>query len=462
MLGSSTSDQKDQAADTGFGGGDARVSNESEAGSGCTTGESAETGTVFGRDISALLVEAREKIELSDQYLKTGEGDWETAQQNYDQVIELLTATDVSLEQLREEGLHLLAWAWMNKGNLYSLHGEESALREAEACYQRSRTFFAMIGETTNEEIYVDFGALRANQGYLLFRMEGKEKLDTVIRQYEESIHILEKLPWRENSRYRHHLIGIWYNLANILQGCGEKLDVALNCYGNALDLATDFEIGTPEQYSLIAGLWLNRGNTLSLLGNEYLTKALACYDTAIQIYQKTGLQAEGSHVLELASAWANRANLLSLEGMEFTHPQDALEAAEQALNLIRTWERENRAAAEISLKARRARCQAYGLLLPIAGELSEENYFQASDEVEDALALIGFWENNGVKDYRPLARRLFCLGVQLYRIRQPQFLAEFVEETLTAIEDPDLYLLAQEVLRDALADKNFFCHNKL
>lgn len=391
---------------------------------------------------------ARACIERSDQLLKEGQGSLEEAYSHYDEAIALLTAEGAG-ESEREK--HLLAWAWMNKGNLFSVAGTEEALQEALACYERAVQVFVSIGETGSEEIYVDFGALRANQGHLVFRMGGREALQTVVRCFQEAIAIFEKLPWLANPRYRHHLIGGWYNLGNVLQWCQENLDTAVDCYRNALDLAEGFEVKTAGHYSLFAGIWLNYGNTLSLIGGgQSLQKTLECYDAAIRLFGQSEIGKGTSHAHELASAWANRANMLSMELTGLDDPQEALWSADQALDLVKEGERIHPWSAEISLKARRARCQAYGVMMHQVDQYGEDHYFMATDEVEDSLNLIRFWEEKGVPHYRPVARRMFHLGAQMYRIRQPHFLVEFVEETLTAIADPELRPIALATVREA------------
>lgn len=394
------------------------------------------------------IAKARACLEQADQLLKKGQGTVDEAHVHYDEAIALLTVEGAGES---EQEKHLLAWAWMNKGNLFSVAGTEEALQQSIVCYERAVQVFISIGETGSEEIYVDFGALRANQGHLIFRLGGRDSLQTVIHCFQEAISIFEKLPWLANPRYRHHLIGAWYNLGNVLQWCQEKLDTAVHCYCNALDLAEGFEVKTPGHYSLFAGIWLNYGNTLSLIGGEQsLQKTLECYDAAIRLFGQSEVEKGTPHAHELASAWANRANMLSMELNGLDDPQEALRSAGQAMELVEEGERVHPWSAEISLKARRARCQAYGVMMHQVDQYGEDHYFLATDEVEDSLDLIRFWEEKGVPHYRPMARRLFHLGAQMYRIRQPHFLVEFVEETLAAIGDPELKTIALATVREA------------
>lgn len=414
-----------------------------------TRPESSGAEVPLSEDFEKRLVAAREHIQSADELLKGGQGTLAEAHTCYDQALQALG--EVS-EDLPEEWKHLQAWALMNKGNLFVLEGTEETAQQALEYYDLAVERFVSIGETSKEEIYVDFGALRANQGNLLFRVMGREGLAAVATRFQEAIDIFEKLPWGENPRYRHHLIGVWYNLGNVLQWSQERLDVAVNCYQNAIDLAEGFAAETSGHYSLLAGLWLNYGNTLHLAdGGKSIDKVLECYDSAIRLFGQGEVHPATPHANELATAWANRANILSLvnpEGDDLTNPQEALRSAQQALDIVGAHERQDPWSAEISLKARRARCQAYGLMMHKVDEYGEDCYHEASDEVDDALALIQLWESREMPHYRAVARRLFQLGVQIYGIRQPHFLAEFVEETLAGIPDPELQPIALQAIQ--------------
>ena len=65
----------------------------------------------------------------------------------------------------------------------------------------------------------------------------------------------------------------------------------------------------------------------------------------------------------------------------------------------------------------------------------------------------------------RPLAHRFFRLGEQLYRIRQPRFLADFLLEQLdpersegALYQDPEMMAIAVQSLTDAIAHADNNC----
>ena len=108
---------------------------------------------------------------------------------------------------------------------------------------------------------------------------------------------------------------------------------------------------------------------------------------------------------------------------------------------------------ADLALKARRALGDALGHLLVAPGADQEALARQASDVVDDALALIHHWTPQSPISFRALALRFFRYGAQLYRLHQPHFLAEFVAENCPP-DDPPFKSIALEVIDAALVDK--------
>jgi hypothetical protein len=82
------------------------------------------------------------------------------------------------------------------------------------------------------------------------------------------------------------------------------------------------------------------------------------------------------------------------------------------------------------------------------------DDVHEATDAVDDGLALIRRWEQKGVAGFRMLAADLFRFGSRVYLIYQPQFLQEFLDENLDPaassagyVEDKDIRAAAQEIV---------------
>jgi hypothetical protein len=137
------------------------------------------------------------------------------------------------------------------------------------------------------------------------------------------------------------------------------------------------------------------------------------------------------------------------------------LQARTVALRALRLLEPENLptahpAIAEITLLSHRAHCDAVGQLFYATDdeELLRGLTEEASDSVDDALALARHWEQQSVQNLRPIAARIYHFGAQFYRLKQPHFLAEFLLEHLDPAQtpgavpdDPMLYAIAEEAV---------------
>jgi hypothetical protein len=109
-----------------------------------------------------------------------------------------------------------------------------------------------------------------------------------------------------------------------------------------------------------------------------------------------------------------------------------AREAALRAMALVANSEQRDPDAAEVGLKARHLRCQAIATRLPmpaVAGVAMSGTVHEATDSVDEGLALVRRWEQQGITRFRGIAYDLFRFGVRVYDRYQPQFLDEFIQE---------------------------------
>ena len=91
-------------------------------------------------------------------------------------------------------------------------------------------------------------------------------------------------------------------------------------------------------------------------------------------------------------------------------------------------------AAAEAGVRARHFLCRCCANALSqsaVAGEPMPDDVHEATDAVDDGLALVRAWENARSLIFRPLAFDLFRFGARVYAHYQPHFLREFIEENM-------------------------------
>ena len=246
-----------------------------------------------------------------------------------------------------------------------------------------------------------------------------------------------------------------WMNRGNALQKSGTPANLreAVRAYDEGIACFETLSIETvPVVRNHLGAAWLNRGH--ALMSGAKPEAAVASLERAILHLSQLPLDADVSYRLNLAGAWTNLALLLHPE-----LPGPACSAARSALALLEDREFTRSEFLEMSLRARRALVVALGERLvtaDAAGESTTELADEAVDAIEGGLSLLRRCERPEVVRFRALAARLFRLGVQLYRIHQPHFLAEFVLETVEypAFEnEADVVSAARDAIAETVAD---------
>lgn len=231
------------------------------------------------------------------------------------------------------------------------------------------------------------------------------------------------------------------------------SLEASLDAYAHAVALlrpqvAPGRPVDPAGANSLGAAL-MNRGQLLHRLhGIEQAAPALAAFDEAIETLANIPVVANPWPRRNLAGTLLNRANLL----LDLARLADAAVAARAALALSLAHERTEVVDADLALKARRALCDAVGRLIVAPGADQEALAREASDLVDDAMALTRHWAGRGEAAFAALALRFFHYGTQLYRVHQPQFLAEFIRENLAS--DPAFRAIALVAIDTALTER--------
>ncbi len=287
------------------------------------------------------------------------------------------------------------------------------------------------------------------------------DALTAAVRCYEQAIAALRTLPLAD-TRVRHELAVAAMNRGNACQrqNTPAARPEALRSYDEAIAFFRTLPLDEhPDFRNSLGAAWMNRGHALYLQAEPAaMTEAVRSQREAVSILSTLPLEAHRSYRINLAAAWMNQANaLLALQENE-----PAADAARESGRIAAPAEAEDPVVADIGLKARRALCEAIGrLLAPTHGFVRNTEILadEASDVVDDGLALARRWQSRGVPHFRALAARLFHFGAQLYRVHLPDFLAEFLlehidpEQSEGAMTDEAFYLIAQESLGLARQD---------
>jgi hypothetical protein len=287
----------------------------------------------------------------------------------------------------------------------------------------------------------------------------------------------------------------------------------ALHCFDEALALRRQVPADhSPFQGYLLAACLLNRADALVRFNDASpLAAALASYDEGIEVLRRLPLDEDPRYPRRLAIACQNRGLALQIRGLEGDRAAaadtfaDALAvldgdvsaaisdrnylravvwlnlanlraadaapdargeagaAAARALAYVRDIEAEGLEAAAAGLQARHILCRlcAHSLSQAGAGAAMPEDVHEATDAVDEGLALVRSWERRGVEAFRAFAFDLFRFGARVYARYQPQFLDEFIAENMDAalsspgyVESPDMQLAAHEA-QQLVADRD-------
>ncbi len=299
-------------------------------------------------------------------------------------------------------------------------------------------------------------------EGQVLESRPTADSLAAALRCYEQAIVILRTLPLAQPD-VRHQLALAAMNRGNALQrqNTPDSLERAIQAYDEAIAFFRTLPLDQlPDARNSLGAAWMNRGHAFHLKADPAaIVESVRSQEEAISVLRTLPLDAHPSFRINLAAAWMNQANAL----LAIDEDDRADASAREAIVLTTPLEQQQPALADVSLKARRARCEAIGRILYRSnrrGEPTDALADEASDLVDDGLALSRRWESNGFPHFRATATRLYAFGAQLYRLHLPDFLAEFLLEHLdpeqspgAVADSPDLHFIASDTLTQAKLD---------
>jgi tetratricopeptide (TPR) repeat protein len=276
---------------------------------------------------------------------------------------------------------------------------------------------------------------------------------------FDRALALRRQLPIASSPVLRYGLAACWLNRADALLRLAdvERIPVALLAFDEAIVLLRDLPAGDDARYPRrLAIAHQNRGLALHAQGAQSIAAAIAAFEDAIAILDHEQARQIADRRYLLATVWTNLANARISENTTGSETL-AREAALRAMALVANSEQRDPDAAEVGLTARHLRCQAIArrLALPaVAGAPMSGAVHEATDSVDDGLALVRRWEQQGVTRFRGIACDLFRFGVRVYDRYQPQFVDEFIREqsdprqsSAAYVESAELRAAVQEAL---------------
>ncbi|MBS0633273.1 MAG: hypothetical protein JSS11_15285 [Verrucomicrobia bacterium] len=299
-------------------------------------------------------------------------------------------------------------------------------------------------------------------QGQALEARGTPESLAAALQCFDRALAMLRPVARASEPESVRNLAVAWMNRGNVLQKLATPaaLADAVAAYDEAIVLLQPIATvaNLPAANSLGAA-WLNRGHALQSQEPPAHVEALRSYRAAIDILGQFPPGTDRSVTLNLAGAWMNLANALLFPSAP--DAPAARTAALTALALVVAQSETDAVAADLTLKSLRVQCDALGHLLVAAeSDITTVRTFaqEAGDAADQGLALVRQWEARGFRHFRHLAARFHHFGAQLYLVHQPHFLAEFLLEPIdpekgpgAITDEPALHTFAVEYATRAL-----------
>ncbi len=270
------------------------------------------------------------------------------------------------------------------------------------------------------------------NHGICLLNLGTPPHLKVALPSFERAIALRLKLPLDDSRRYRWGLAGAFMNRADVLtrlEGPGAEARAACDlaiAHLSALTTTPDFDL--PQRLGLA---WTQRG-----LVAETAEEAIRCFTSATEVLASPANPRQaltrGHALLHRGIARLNRAGDPAAAAVDAVAVLESARADEQVFPAV----------AELALHARHLLCRALCHSLEEHGDSSAVTgdwIGDATDAIEEGLSLDRHWSSRGVISFRPLACQLFVLGLRIYRVCQPHFLAGFILDTLDPARAPDV-----------------------
>lgn len=266
------------------------------------------------------------------------------------------------------------------------------------------------------------------NRGICVLTAGDKEQLPAALADFDRAIALRKEIPLEGNEGIRWGLASGLMNRGDVLHRLGEREAEAREAYDEAIGHLRQLPYQeNPNALQRLALAWANRG----LVAEDH-DASRRCFDECINLLPTPQ---NPQQLLTLCNALLNRGRH-SLQVIDDTNATAA--DARRVLDLLVPHERNHPAPAEIALQARHLLAHALCAWLDDNRKgpgLADDWIADATDTVEDALALERHWEQQGLEGLRPLACDLFQLGLHVYRVCQPHFFAEFLLESM----DPEI-----------------------
>ena len=282
----------------------------------------------------------------------------------------------------------------------------------------------------------------------LLSDAQQQDEMRDALHCFDEALELRRRLPLDDAPALRYGLAACWLNRADALIRIGEATGVsaALRAYDEALQLLRSLPLDDDPRFPrLLAIAHQNRGLALYAQGGSDIPAAVHALTDAMSVLEHDCAAPIADRKYLMAAVWMNLANARVSEGTADSVSL-ARDASLRAIALVKDSERHDADAAEVGIKARHVLCQTFACRLSLGVEVTEDDVHEATDAVDEGLALVRGWEQHTVTRFRRIAYDLFRFGARVYQKYQPQFLNEFVLEQIDPARSSRDYVESAEI----------------
>ncbi len=298
-------------------------------------------------------------------------------------------------------------------------------------CHRRAIELLSELPVAENSQYLADLGAAWVNLGCALQASPSRDSRQEALDALGCAVELLGKLPFESYPRYRHNLAAAWMNRAEAFASLDTAtgLICALRDYRRAIDIAADLPLDDKPSFRvLLASCWINAGN-LCLRAPD-IADAVQAYDRATAALGNLPAQGHRLACHHAATAWTNRGEALLLRN-DVEGAGLAVESANRALTHVEGRDLDGPVDSKLSLRALRVMALGLEMLIRYGVDRRAETIARLTDVAERALDLAFGGHETEPQFFNPFILWFFSFGSRAYGRHQPQFLAEFLDETL-------------------------------
>jgi hypothetical protein len=264
------------------------------------------------------------------------------------------------------------------------------------------------------------------------------------------------RLPVETIPLLRYGLAACWLNRAEALVRLEDPTQIAaaLHALDQGILLLRELPLGDDPRFPRRLSIaHQNRGLALHAQGPSGAAEAIVAFTEAIAVLEHESAVDVADRQHALSTIWLNLAVVAASAGTDESESM-ARQAARRAVALVADSETDNADAAEVGLRARHVLCQTLAARLSrtiAGGQTPPEDVHDATDAADEALELVRWWERKGVARFRDLAYDLFRFGARVYARYQPQFLEDFIRDNMDPERSSPDYVGSAEMRAAAL-----------